>query len=150
MLAGILIFVGILWIGITIIALVQLGWIGSFAAVALIISIIFGIKKWGYVCANPKIITYLAIFLIVVGALMYLGQYFTGTTSYGTKYTECGLCEGDGIFNLKKCSLCGGKGGVYGNEKVYNSTTSNWLGVIIANAGVAMIISKLKFVDNIF
>ena len=148
---AILIGLGALWIWATIYALGQLGWLYSVIAIVLIVGVVVAIKKWGSRCSKPRIISYLAILLVCVGVLMFLGQYFNGFAS-NVNIRACGLCEGTGRSPIsgKTCPVCGGSAGYIETSKRFNYEISNWIGVMIANAGFAMMLSRWKFVDRKF
>ncbi len=147
----IIVTLGALWIWATIYALGALGWLCSIVSIALIVGIVVAIKKWGYLCKKPKIIAYFAILLVFVGVLMFIGMYFNGYTT-NAEIRACGLCEGSGKSPIsgKKCPVCGGSAGYVSTSKRHNDEMSNWIGVMIANAGLAMIFSRWKFIDGKF
>ena len=149
-----LFFVGGLVLTLAIVAFTQVGWFYSVVAVVLTSSIILLIRAiWKNARSRKnnksgkdaaRTVSYIAItvaaIMIVVGIIMFL-VCFMSPTSHVDTFTECGWCGGSGIVTGGKiCSLCNGGGGASGSAARYTATDATWLGVLIATAGLVIIL----------
>ena len=146
----------VFWIGLTIGAFFQVGWIYSILMIALTVGILFLINS---ICKKAddqqkrekaktiaKIVVVLSVAMIIVGFLMSIFCFLIGPTGYVDTFTECGLCGGSGIAFGKICSLCHGGGGASGSDARYTAGTYTWLGVLIVSSGVAIILGTKSII----
>ena len=152
---GFLIVVGfmaaVFWTGLTIAAFFQVGWLHSILMIALTAGVLFFINSLCTKADNQrkkekaKTVSKIAIgvsaAMIIIGFLMFIFCFLLGPTGYVDTFTKCGWCGGAGTTsNGQICKLCYGGGGASGSSARYTATLSTWLGVLLASAGVAIIL----------
>ncbi len=153
-----LFFFGTLVLGLTVMAVIYVNIIYTLIAVAISLGAFFFLRSlWKKASTNPadteatqtaanitKVAIIVSIVLIIVGAFVYLLYLQAGPTGYVDSFTECGWCGGCGrVSDGTRCSLCKGLGGAYRTDARYTITNSNWIGVLIADIGIAIIASSV-------
>ena len=161
-----LIFVGTFILGLTIAAFCQVGWFYSVLTIVFTSSVIIlvfllwkkasklsNVDKWIQAKKKARIIsnvfTITSGIMIAGGLLMFLICFLSGPTSFADTFTECGWCGGSGIVSSGKlCSLCNGAGGALGSAARFTPTIITWLGVLIAVAGILIIVGTKHIKDR--